>query len=428
MATRIEKISKAEENKFKKAIAPYEYTVKTGATKTRTTIVVKAPSTERSSVKTQIESKLKSAKFPYTKSTVGGSTGSTDVAFKDHIVKITYKPLSGGMSETTLNSTITELVPAIIFMNNKRAAFTDVKKLYDKVVELIPSSSRLGVYVNDRDQKAGIDFIKTMPSSSKFNEKMKNAIAIIKYLKDVHKKSPIKQVYWGYRAKPTGIAASHKGDLFVEFKTGEMLGVSLKAGGEKTAEPQLNTYVNKFFDDFGRDREKEKLKKKVYNEIHSVLGLDEDWESRSKKIKSIKTITAYKNKYNKKYEALYDDMLEIIRNELIKQVNKDKADTIDYIKKQVIQKDEDVPLVVVKASDTNYQMITDEDAIETFIPKIVSIKAYKSASSKQAWHIDLNSKNDTLTMNMSVRTNKTEPNNKIAQGFNLAIKFNGLTH
>lgn len=428
MATRIEKISKTEENKFKKAIAPYEYTVKTGATKTRTTVVVKAPSTERSSVKTEIESKLKSAKFPYTQSTVGGSTGSTDVAFEDHIVKITYKPISGGMSETTLNSTITELVPAIIFMSNKRASFTDVKKLYDKVVELIPSSSRLGVYVNDRDQKAGIEFIKTMPSSSKFNEKMKNAIAVIKYLKDVHKKSPIKQVYWGYRAKPAGIAANHKGDLFVEFKTGEMLGVSLKAGGEKTAEPQLNTYVNKFFDDFGRDREKEKLKKKVYNEIHSVLGLEEDWESRAKKNKSIKTITAYKNKYNRKYEALYDDMLEIIRNELIKQVNKSKDDTIDYIKKQVIQKDETVPLVVVKASETNYQMITDEDAIETFIPKIVSIEAYKSNSSKQAWHIDLNSKNDTLTMNMSVRTNKTEPNNKIAQGFNLAIKFNGLTH
>jgi hypothetical protein len=27
---------------------------------------------------------------------------------------------------------------------------------------------------------------------------------------------------------------------------------------------------------------------------------------------------------------------------------------------------------------------------------------------------------------MSIRSNKTEPENKIAQGFNLAIKFNGI--
>ena len=161
--------------------------------------------------------------------------------------------------------------------------------------------------------------------------------------------------------------------------------------------------------------------------IHSQLGLSPDWADRANKSKSIDIIEKYKKKSPLKYEALYDQMLENIRNSIVANVNKDMKSTIEYIKKQVLKKDESVPLIVVKAFGTNYKFVTDEDALDTFIPEIRSIKAYPSTSSKQNWHIDLIGKKKIITMNMTVRSNKTEPDNKVAQGYNLAIKFNGIT-
>ena len=38
--------------------------------------------------------------------------------------------------------------------------------------------------------------------------------------------------------EPKGVMPSHKGDLFIEYASGSMLGVSLKAGGAKTSDPQ----------------------------------------------------------------------------------------------------------------------------------------------------------------------------------------------
>ena len=147
--------------------------------------------------------------------------------------------------------------------------------------------------------------------------------------------------------------------------------------------------------------------------------------TKSQKSKSIDTIEAAKEKDSANYEKKYDEMLDTIRDAIISAVNKDRQSTIDYIVKQVLKKDENVPLVVVKAVGTKYKMVTDEDALDAHLPTVTSVKAYKSDSSKQNWFIDLVG-NDTITMNMSVRSNKPVPDNKIAQGYNLAIKFNGI--
>ena len=415
-------VSQQDKSKFDAAIKPYEYTVKS-ANQRKTTLIVRSPTSERDSVKKDIEDKLSNANIDYELSTSGGSTGSTIVSFRSHKIQITYKPISGGMAETTLNSTITELVPSLAFMSKQE--FSNIDDLYDFVSQT--SGNKYGVYVNSRDAEAGKQFIEQMPTSSKYKEKMENSLAIIDYLNDLNKDTPIEQVYWGYRAKPTGIPASHKGDLFIEFKNGNMLGVSLKAGGEKTAEPQLNTYVNKFFDDFDYKKEKDLLKLNVFRQIHSKLGLSDDWDSRAKKKASVNVISEFKRKNSREYEKLYDDMLEMIRDSLIQAVRKNKDKTLEYIEKQVLKKDDNVPLVVVKAVGTKYKMVTDEDDLGAFLPRVKSIRAYASPSSKQNWFIELSTgQREKITMNMSVRSNKTVPNNKIAQGFNLAIKFNGI--
>ena len=82
---------------------------------------------------------------------------------------------------------------------------------------------------------------------------------------------------------------------------------------------------------------------------------------------------------------------------------------------------------VVKAvGGGRYQYVTDDEDLAIFLPTVTAVDAEASASSKQNWSITLKNKEDSITMNMSIRSNQSAPNNKIAQGFNLAIKFNGM--
>ena len=115
-----------------------------------------------------------------------------------------------------------------------------------------------------------VDTIQKASESSKFSEKMLNAMGVYKYLVDENKSKPIKQVYWGYRAKPKGVPKNHPGDIFIEFNDGDMLGVSLKAGGKKTKEPKLNTYVNPIFTAF-KDNGVKKLRKELHSKVYSKI-------------------------------------------------------------------------------------------------------------------------------------------------------------
>lgn len=425
----IRKITQKEEDAFNSCIAPYVYDIKEQNSAT-TTIIIRSEEKQRRNVKNDVESKLAAKSYQWMADT-GGSIGVTKVQIGNYQIKITYKATSGGMSETTLNSTITELAPALAFMANKKERtnidFKTHTAFYDFLHGTLTKNNKYGCYIDGQDKKAGQDFIKQMPTSSKFEDKLNNAMAILDYLKKLDGKSPIKQVWFAYRKKPREIPLSHKGDLFVQFENDEWLGVSLKAGGETTSEPQLNTYVNKLYDDFGYDLDKTKLINKVYEEIHKPLGLDSDWSSRTKRKASVATITAFKDADPKTYESEYDRMLEMCRDAVIAAVNKDMEKTKTYITNQVLGKDENVPLVVVKAFGKKFIMVTDEDKLDKFLPKACSIVASKSTTSKQDWFITLkDKKNNSIVMKMSIRSNKTIPDNKIAQGFNLAIKFNGL--
>ena len=210
---------------------------------TRNVAVYFVRASNRPDARRNIQNFLKFKKIDITeKKTSLSSENITEFVIGTYTVRIVYKPMSGGMTETTLNSTITELVPCIAFLNGCVERNPD--KLYEKVLGY-PQSQKC--YVNKADQKAGIDFLEDMPKSSKFKEKMMNAVAITKYLEDMHSKKKIKNVFWTYRAKPAGVPANSPADIVMLFQDNTMLGVSLKAGGESTKEPLLNTYVNKIY-------------------------------------------------------------------------------------------------------------------------------------------------------------------------------------
>lgn len=367
---------------------------------------------------------LKANKLKFKKTNIG-STGSYDVMFGDFIVRLLYKAKSGGMSETTLNSTITELVPCILFMDKKTNLLKGKSSKADflKIIKYLKNNPNKEVYVGN-DGKAGMDFIKQMSESSKFVEKMMNARGILDYLIDLSKKQDITNLWWAYRGKPSGVANNHKGDLFVKFKNGKLLGVSLKAGTGKSEEPKLNTYVNAILENLNEKQELNKLKKKVYKEIHSTIGLPADWTVRS----HLDSIIKYRKKVSQKtLDTKYDKMLDMCRDTIVNVFNSNKKNAIKFIEEQIIAEQEDVPLVVVKGLGTaKYQILNEEDELASFLTQVKTVKAYSNKNSKQNWHIDLKSKKDTLTLNMSIRTNKSKPFNKLAQGYNLAVKFNSL--
>ncbi len=59
--------------------------------------------------------------------------------------------------------------------------------------------------------------------------------------------------------------------MFLIYNDRSILGVSLKAGGKKTSEPQLNTYTNPVFNAFGEQRKHNLLMKQAYAQIYSKI-------------------------------------------------------------------------------------------------------------------------------------------------------------
>jgi len=359
------------------------------------------------------------------------SKSSTDLTQVDGFGKklnLVFKNTRGGMQETTLNSTITELFPAIAFeagINTK----LDPAVFYNKLVEA--NDPRFGAYKNKSAYDAGKPFLDKAPTSSKFEEKTINAQAITRWLIAENKRKKIAKVVWGYRnnLKPEGVAPNHKGDIFVVFDDDEsILGISLKAGREKTAEPQFNSYVRPIFTSFGMLSDYAKLEKESYETFYKgIPGITP--QNTYGKATMTKVIGAFEKMDPKQYEMLYDIQLEFVRQYICDMMNNNTAKAKNWLLREVAAEQEGVPLIVLKAAGSNTQIINDKNIIKDCVQtskKANGIKAYPSKTSKQNWHIDLTCRTHTTTLNFSIRTNKTGINHKLGQYINLAVKFNGI--
>jgi hypothetical protein len=103
----------------------------------------------------------------------------------------------------------------------------------------------------------------------------------------------------------------------------------------------------------------------------------------------------------------------------------DYQKTIKWIRTAILG-ESDVPLVVVKAYNTTYEIVTDDDDISVFLPKVKAISATKSPTSKQDFYIELIAGSEKLKMMFSVRTNKSGVEHKLGHFYNLSVKFNGI--
>ena len=398
---------------------PYERNERQSSTK-RDVIIVR--SKDRETDRDEILRNLKQVGISAQLGSGQSSVDPIDGTHEEKNFRILVKPISGGMAETTLNASITELFPCIAFeLNHSPKSPRDFHEFL------------LGVNVNklncvgSKDIAAAQETINKADTSSKFEEKMNNAIGIYKFLMDSTKDKPIRSVFWGYRQKPSGVPKNHPGDIFIEYNDGKKLGVSLKAGGKKTSEPQLNTYVTPVFIAFKEKRKLDTLMKMSYAQVYSKI---EGMPPENKFIKDRKTqqvLRDFNKKNNAEYEKLYNQYLEIMREGIIALFNSNKYKSLSYIKTEVLRDAPDVPTMVIKAIGTSYEEVTDKDAVGVFLPQVKFVRAYKSTSSKQNWFIELKSGNESLTMNMSIRTNKAghAGQKKLGQ-YSLSVKYNGL--
>ena len=398
---------------------------KASATLVTYTIKSKDRLTTRETVKGQ----LISAGFPRNKvlQTLVSSESSMEVVeAKPGKTKyrFVFKPTRGGMSQTTLNASITELFPCIAFLTGIKArSVKNNRDFYNKIIA--NNNPSLPCYVNARDAAAGREFIEKA-ENGKFDEKVRNAINVLRWIEGVNRAHPIANVFWGYRAKPRGVRTNHPGDIFLQFQNGQMLGVSLKAGGATTDEPKLNTYVKPIYDFYGKSREYDQLKEKLWPQYMQVFGVTEDDKKKwGTKALAMKTYD-FEQINPKAYDALYDQNLAIIKQELANLLNSDMQKTKRWLLENLTNQDRDVPLVVVKTTQMTARRDKSSDVLTEALASVSSIMASatpKTGSSKQGWYIAL-SDGSKLQLEFTTRTNKVGAMHKMGQFANLAVKFN----
>lgn len=359
--------------------------------------------------------------------------------------------LTGGQ-QTTVNSTITELFPALSFNNNYNPKSSDDLEDFINRLDLSSAKSKK-TFVTESNLKAGKEFVvlkdRIRPDMKK--EKFQNAFAITKFLFETHKNRPIEKVMWGYREKPKGVPANHAGDIFVFFKNKQIspaiAGISLKAGTEKSSEPKLNSYVKTTLTKpmwlKSAPKAMDELKKELWTKVYSkVPGLP---KSVTKDNYFISTGTKGATKPNvilveklidffeadpKYFDELYGTMNKVCREKLCEVINNDLKATKQWINEEfrLEKRDVEVPLVLVKAIRTNFEL--SGDPLVDLLPRVTKVNAYLNKNSVQEWFIDLIAGRDKVTLLMTIRSDsefrRAKPKGKLGSFVGLKLLYRGI--
>lgn len=358
--------------------------------------------------------------------------------------------LSGGQ-QTTVNSTITELFPALCFNNGYNPKTPEDLENFINGLNLESINSKK-TFVTASNMKAGKEFVvlkdRIRPDMRK--EKIQNAFAITKFIFETHGIKKIDKVVWGYREKPRGVPSNHAGDVFIFFKEKTypaIAGISLKAGSEKSAEPKLNSYVRTTLTKpmwlKSAPRAVPELKKelwqKVYSKIPSLpksITADNYIEFVGKKESTkahpvlVEKMIDFFEADPKTFDELYGIMNKVCREKLCEVINKDTKAAKQWIGEEfrLEKRGEEIPLVLVKAINTKWDMAGDP--LADMLPRIKTIKAYLNNSSVQEWFIDVSDGKKTLTLLMTIRSDsefrRAKPKGKLGSFVGLKLLYRGI--
>ncbi len=357
------------------------------------------------------------------------SRKSTELAtfIKNQDIIVVYKNKSGGMQESTLNASITELFPIIAFDKKipekltEQKFYTEIQKAYD------PKSK---VFLGTNDNKQGKKFIDDAVHSSKFKEKIINAKAALGYINQQAKGKPIKQVYWGYRKKPNGVNPSHRGDIFIEYTDGKMVGLSVKAGGAGTKEPKYNTYVSVVMKEGYKDEATyQKWQKESYDQYYKkVPNIPKfSFYGKEQMVAAVANLEVNDSKY---YNELYDEQLDWLRGKLIAYMLKNPEKTKKWLLNDVAAVDNKVPTLLLKLQGDKATVEDDENILAECVQRSKKgadgLSIEKSKTSKQNIIVTLTCRDHDTHFEFAVRTNQVGINHKLGQFIRLAFKYNGV--
>ena len=333
--------------------------------------------------------------------------------------------LTGG-EQTTINSTITELFPALAFNTESNVQTADEMQEFISNIDLNSNGAQKS-FVNNANIESAKEYITKMgrirPNTKQ--TKLENAVGILKWIKKYSKDRSIDKVVWGYREKPQGVPNNHAGDIFLVFKdkkiSPKVVGISLKAGTKSSKEPKLNSYVGTTF--------RKPMWKKAYPNALKQLT-DQLWDEVYSKVPNVPktvnknnylTLTESRQipnkilqekildlfKYDKLFfEALYVRMNTICRNKLISMINGNVNATKEWVEQEfrLEKKNVDVPMILVKAVGSTAES-SSSDPLADFLPAVTSAKAYLKSGSVQEWFIDLKGDNGSkMTLTMTIRS------------------------
>ncbi len=335
--------------------------------------------------------------------------------------------LSGG-EQTTINSTITELFPALAF--NTGTTVTSAVGMQQFISSLdMDSNGAKKTFVNASNITAAEGYITKMADirPSMRTTKLENAVGIKRWIDGYSHQREVEKAVWGYREKPPGVPNNHAGDIFLYFKNKkvrpQILGVSLKAGTAGSKEPKMNSYVGSslrkpaWHDNFPNalTELKDELWDQVYSQVPNLpksvtksnyLTLSSTRQTPNSILKDKILLLFEHNK--QKFEDLYEIQNLVCRNKFISMIN-DNTKGLNATK-QWIREDfnlpldnVDVPLVLVKAVGT--QAETQLASVRDFLPAVTKVHAYLKRGSVQEWFIDLEGDNNhKLTLLMTIRS------------------------
>ena len=334
------------------------------------------------------------------------------------------------MQDTTFMASITELFPAIAFLNNISPSLS-VEDFYNAILAANPSSSGPpGPYVKNSvsDVTKGKEIIdKSEPGPDfKIREKITNAKRITEWLNNHNQKHPIAEVYWGYRAKPRGVDPSNPGDIFLKYQNGGMLGVSLKAGTSASKEPILNTYVKPLFDYYGKPNDYLNLKQSLYPQYRDAGVSELDIRTKWGSSQLAQELGRFERENPTEYNRLYDLNLALVKQAVINLFNSNITKTRRFIRSEILKTQLKTPFIKVKATMTTAYVDNTYDQLQAGLEAATSIIASDAGGSKQDFVITL-SDGITLKMEFSARSNKSGFLHKLGQFENLSIKFNAIS-
>ena len=338
--------------------------------------------------------------------------------------RIGFKP-SKGFQQTTFMASITELFPAIAFMNGISPSLS-TENFYNGILRSNPTT-KVAPYLSTADVSKGKEVVDSSEPGPdmKVKEKITNAKNITKWLNNHNQKHPIAEVYWGYRAKPTGVDGANPGDIFLVYNNGGMLGVSLKAGTAASKEPILNTYVKPLFDYFGKPNDYLKLKQSLYPQYREAGVSEMDIRTKWGSGQLAQQLGKFEKENPKEYNRLYDINLSLVKQAVINLFNSDIKKTRKFIKSQILKTQLKTPFIKVKSTMTTAYVDNTYDQLQAGLEAATSIVASDAGGSKQDFVITLT---DGITLNMefSARSNKSGFLHKLGQFENLSVKFNAI--